>query len=797
MIHPANFSHKTGFDQIESLLEGLCLSELGRRKVSSLSFLTEANEIRRLFRETAEFVEILQSGQGFPNDHYYDLSPVLNRIKAPGSWIFPDEIAQLRLSLQTISACLKYLRLPASAKYVHLIVLAGDLNLPQAILSEAERILDEKGNIKDNASPELYKLRQAISGKKLAGEKLIERLMDQARAAGWVSGDAGITISGGRMVIPVTATHKRKIKGIIHDESASGQTVYIEPEACLLINNEIRALEGDEKREIIRILTHFSDLLRLHTDILFRAFDFLGEVDFIRAKARFAIEMDAHEPELKEEPFVDWRNARHPILEMSLEAKNKTIVPLNIKLDQTGRILVITGPNAGGKSICLKTLGLLQYMLQCGILPPMSADSTAGIFKQLLLDLGDEQSLENDLSTYSSHLLNMKYFLEHGNPDTLFMIDELGTGTDPTLGGAIAEAALESLSETGAFGVVTTHFSNLKLLEGKVPGIVNGAMLFDSVKLQPQFILAIGKPGSSFTFEIATRMGLPEKMIEKAAEKAGKTHLDFEQQLNRLESEKNELESKIRAFQVADGFLSEMIEKYEALTQEITRKKKAILEKAREEAREMLEQSKSLIERTVKDIRESQADKEKTKSARSSLEKRALELSVAEPAVPVQQEKPYDANNTSRLLPGSWVNLEGRNSAGKIERIKGSKATVLFEGVRVSVLLSRLRPAEPPGPTIPVRFRKMVSDYNEKAAHFKLTLDVRGKSAEEAIVLVQKYLDDAYLLRIKEVNILHGKGEGILRKVIRDLLKELEEVDSFSDEHVERGGAGITCVRLR
>ncbi len=797
MIHPVNFSHKTGFDQVQSLIESYCLSEMGRRKVRSIEFMINHDIITRKLRETSEFKDIIQSGLDFPYEHYYDLAPVLNRLKTPGSWIQPEEAIFLRLSLQTIGRCIGFFRLPASSRYPHLVSLMGDLELPKEIIRETDRILDEKGNIRDQASPELARIRKEISQRKSSAEKLINRMMDQARSAGWTGSDAAVTISEGRMVIPVSSAHKRKLKGIIHSESSSGQTVFIEPEPCLNINNEIRVLENEEKREIVRILIQFSDLLRQHSFVLGTAYDLLGALDFIHSKARFALELDAHEPVLEDRPVIGWRNARHPLLEISLKGKNKSIVPLNINLDRETRILVISGPNAGGKSICLKTIGLLQYMLQCGILPPMSGDSTAGIFQQIFIDIGDEQSLENDLSTYSSHLLNMKFFMEQSNETTLFMIDELGTGTDPALGGAIAEAALEKLSETGAFGVVTTHYSNLKLLEGRVPGIINGAMLFDAARLQPLFQLATGKPGSSFTFEIASRMGLPEPLIRRAEEKAGKTHLDFEQQLNRLEAEKLELESRIREFQVADGFLSDMIEKYETLSRELALRRKGIIEQAREEAREMLDKSKSLIEKTVKEIRESQADKETTKSARSRLESLAAELSPPPAVKETKKEEREHAEKPARLIPGSWVRLEGRQASGKIERIKGNKATVVFDGVRISVPLSRLSPASPPEQLVPSGYRRIMADLNEKAAHFKLTLDVRGKPADEALLLVQKYLDDAYLLRIKEVSILHGKGEGVLRKVIRELLAGLEEVESYRDEHIERGGAGITCIKLR
>jgi DNA mismatch repair protein MutS2 len=796
LIYPANFHFKSGFNQVCELVSGLCLSEMGRDRVAGMRFSADAREVRRLLGETSEFKAILQSGSDFPGDDYHNLTPVLDRIHLPGTWILPEELNALRLSLRTIKACLDFFRQPASQVYMLLNHLTAGLEIPPFIFTEADRILDERGQISDQASPELALIRKKIRQRTAEIEKKTAQFLEQAKSSGWASTDSSPTLSDGRLVIPVSSTHKRKIKGIIHDESASGQTVYIEPEACLELNNQVRELEGEEKREIIRILRTFTDLLRPHLDLLKQGYDFLGEIDFVRAKALFAIETDGNEPMLSEFPAMNWQNARHPILERSLRWKGKTIVPLNIKLDETERILVISGPNAGGKSVCLKTAGLLQYMLQCGLLPALGPDSVAGIFTGIFIDIGDEQSIENDLSTYSSHLLNLKFFMDQASGSTLFLVDELGAGTDPSLGGAIAESVLERLSESGAYGIVTTHYSNLKLLQGRVPGIVNGAMLFDTSRLQPLYQLSIGKPGSSFTFEIARRMGLSDDLIAQAESRAGRTHLDFEKQLQELEQEKIRLEQNLKEFQVADGFLGEMIQKYETLHAELERKKKDILEKAREEAREMLTNSNRMIESAIREIRESQAEKERSRKARQSLEELGKSLTVPKPERPANEVR-STPGTLPPLRPGSWVTIEGQQKAGKIHSIKGSRATVYFDGTKVTVSLNRLREAKEPEPDLNPKFRRILSDINEKAVNFKLSLDVRGKPADEAMILVQRYLDDAYLLRIREVSILHGKGEGILRKVIRELLASLEEVESFSDEHVERGGAGITRVVVK
>jgi DNA mismatch repair protein MutS2 len=798
LIYPANFEQKTSFDKVREMVAQRCISDMGRERATRMAFSTDYDLISRLLKETREFLTILETGLPFPSQDYLDLSPALLRIRVPGTYLLADELVDFRLSLRTISACLDFYRLPAAQSFIYLKARAGNLDVPRHIIYEADRILDEKGQIRDSASLELARIRKEMRSKSVASEKMIGQLLTMARSSGWTVTDAEITLSDGRLVIPILSAHKRKIKGIIHDESASGQTVYIEPESCLEINNEVRELENAERREIIHILTLFSDFIRPETELLLQAYDFLGEMDFIRAKARLASETEADEPVLKPGPAINWMNARHPLLYLSFKTRAKTVVPLNIKLDQEERILIITGPNAGGKSVCLKTVGLIQYMLQNGLLVPVDPDSNAGIFENIFIDIGDEQSLENDLSTYSSHLINLGFFIGHCQPFSLFLIDELGTGTDPSLGGAIAEAALEKLSETGAFGVVTTHYSNLKLLAGKVDGIMNGAMLFDTKKLQPLYILATGKPGSSFTFEIARRIGFPEDVIDSAIIKAGKTHLDFEKQLQEVESDKLQLEKRMKEFKVADDFLGELIEKYEAMKTDLDKSRKEILEKARQEAKELFEQSNRLIENTIKQIRESQAEKEKTKSARIELEQYRQKIVVTHLG---EEKKPAIASNSDDmkyLKPGDWVSIKGQQNTGVIRRIKSGAAMVEFDGLKIKVPVRKLILSKVPAKvTTSHKKSPFMSDINEKAIHFKLSLDLRGKTADEAVMMVQKYIDDAYLLRIKEVSILHGKGEGILRKAVRDYLSSIEEVVSFDDEQHDRGGSGITKVLIR
>lgn len=774
-----------------------CLSDMGRERALHMKFSSDFIEISRLLAETREFLTILETGLPFPSQDYLDLSPALNRIMTPGSWILPEELADLRLSLNTISDCLGFFRLPSSQPFVNLKNRAVNIEVSPEILRELNRILDDKGNIRDNASENLGKIRKDINARARSIEKIINQLMSNARKSGWTDDKAEVTISGGRLVIPLLAPHKRKIKGVILDESASGHTVYIEPEACLEINNEIRELESAEKREIIRILIHFSDLLRPERDKLLKAYDFLGDMDFIRAKSILARDIGGSKPVLNDFPIIRWKSARHPLLFLSHTSKGRPVVPLDIELNPDNRILVITGPNAGGKSVCLKTTGLLQYMLQCGILVPMDPDSDTGIFRKIFIDIGDEQSLENDLSTYSSHLLNLKFNIENSDSNSLFLIDELGTGTDPSLGGALAEAVLEKLSETEAFGVVTTHYSNLKLLAGKVPGIVNGAMIFDAEALQPLYKLVIGKPGSSFTYEIAQRTGFPSDVISIAKKKTGNTHLDFEKQLHEVELEKLLLEQQLKEFQLADSFLADLISKYEKIKAEVENSRTSILEKARQEAREMLEQSNRLIEKTIREIKESQADKAKTKAARDifSQFRKSIDTPDLKPGKGLSLEKPEP--ELKKWKKGDRVSLEGRAGDGMIVQIKGENATVDFDGLKIITAVKRLQPARNTDKKVPRAYTSIMNELNEKAVNFKLTLDLRGKTADEALQLAQKYLDDAYLLRIREVSILHGKGEGILRKVIREFLAGQDEVEAFSDEHIERGGAGVTKVLLK
>jgi DNA mismatch repair protein MutS2 len=826
MIYPANFEHKIGFDKIRSMLEQQCLSPLGRDHVRRMKFVAGHAVIQELIGRAEEFRQILLSGKPFPNSGYFDLTAELKRIMLKGTYLDPETMFDLKSSLHTINDCLDFFRAAEDGRYPELTKLTEGLEPHYDLVDAIDRIVDERGMIRDSASPGLKKIRAEQRSKHQAIDVRIRKSMEEARKSGLSPDDAEVTIRSGRMVIPVLASAKRQLKGFIHDESATGQTVYIEPTEVFDLNNEIRELENAERREIIRILTAFSDVLRPRSETLLGSYDFLGLIDFNRAKARLALAIHAVRPVVKPIPLFGWRNARHPLLFLSLKEHGREVVPMDLELNSSNRILVISGPNAGGKSVCLKTAGLLQYMLQSGLLVPMEEDSEAGTFSQIFLDIGDEQSLENDLSTYSSHLMGIRYFIEHGDRSTLFLIDEFGTGTEPQLGGAIAEASLYALNRRKAFGVVTTHYANIKAMAAKEAGIINAAMLFDTKEMKPLYILQTGRPGSSFAFEIARQRGFPEEVLEHAASITGYSQIDFEKQLQELETEKMHLEREKEKYGVADTFLSEMIDKYEKLIDDVNGKKAAIIEASRREADEILSGANRLIERTIKEIREAEAEKERTKELRSRLKEEAEEITgkmdkgTRKREIGKREEgkkekgrkgkgtKDEEVRHKPKVyhegipVVGDRVEITAYGTTGELVQVKGKTATVLSGAVSIRVPVAGLRKiSKTTEPHIALGSRRagssIMSDLNRRAASFKLSLDLRGKRAAEALETMRSYLDDAILLSIKEVSILHGKGDGILRKVIREYLQSVEEVEHFGDEHVDRGGQGITVVKLR
>lgn len=826
-IYPNSFEEKIGFDRIRSKVSKLCLCPLGERKASEASFCIDSNDVFRRIEETAEMKTICQMESSFPVDGYADTTPYLERIQRVGSWLDEGELFTLRRSLDAIKAVLSFLKKGEKPKYPHLAQLAKDVDYFPFVAERIDSILNRFGKIKDNASPELARIRSEISSKQSSVSKRIASILRAAQADGIVEIDASTSVRDGRIVIPVNASNKRKLKGIVHDESATGKTVFIEPVEVVELNNEIRELEYDERREIIRILVDFADTIRPYLPDLLKSYDFLGEIDFIRAKGLFSSQVSGAKPIMHSEPKVYLRKAIHPLLMLALKREGKEVVPLDIELDEKNHILLISGPNAGGKSVCLKTLGVSQYMFQCGFLPPVLENSEMGIFSKIFIDIGDEQSIENDLSTYSSHLLNMKFFLKNSDEKTLVLIDEFGAGTEPLVGGAIAESILKRLTQIKTFGVITTHYTNLKHFAANTDGVVNGAMLFDMGRIEPLFKLEIGKPGSSFAFEIARKIGLPDEVLKQAEETAGTDHISFEKHLKEISRDKRYWERKRDQIRLSSKKTEEYEKKLAEELEEIKTQRKEILRKAKSEAEEILAQSNKVIENTIRQIKEADAEKEKTKLARQMLEEQKQQVHNANVEDDdlinkkieriKQRQKRNDERKSKReegtnnqiekpekpapLAQGDKVRIVGQDVVGEIMQIDGKNALVAFGSMITSTKTSRLqrvslneyRRSER---TVRAPQTGVGFDLHKKRLNFKSDIDVRGYRTDEALEEVQDLVDEAAMIGIGRVRILHGKGNGILRQEIRNYLKTIPFVKSFADEHVEFGGSGITIVEI-
>ena len=796
VIYPENFEQKIGFSAIREMVKGHCISAMGLERAEQMGFSNDKEAIERSLDQTQEFLELLRNGVPFPVRDYHDLREEFQHIKIPGTSLSLESLFALKPSLNALGYLLKFGQSDAKADYPELCALMEGVAVDGLVFTEANRLVDDKGEMPDNASPELMEIRRDIHRKSNGIERRIRQIMSDAKDSGWVDPKAEITIRDGRMVIPVKAGDKRALKGFIHDASATGQTVYIEPSEIVETSNEIRELEYAERREMNRILMQFTDHIRPFLPDLLKAWELLGIIDFIRAKALLCQTIGGVKPILNDKPHFHWIQARHPLLEQKLKSQGKTVVPLDLHLDEKDRILVISGPNAGGKSVCLKTTGLLQYMLQCGLCVPMHADSECGLFEHLFIDIGDEQSLLDDLSTYSSHLLNMKHLLEHANGRTLFLIDEFGTGTEPQLGGAIAEAVLLELNKQQAFGIVTTHYANLKLLSDTHEGIINGAMLFDTKFMQPMYIMVTGKPGSSFAFEIAKKIGFPQRLLDDASHITGEQHLRFEQQLQQLEVDKKAVKKKERELQIADTLLSEVVAKYKNLLSELEGKKKQYLKDAANEAQKLIDEANSQIERTIREIKEAQAEKERTKEIRQELKQ--VKENIATTAKKAAEPKKPKPVTDETMKVGDTVCIEEMEIVGEIVAITDTDATILFDSVKLRTSPDKLRKISRAEGRKAIRKWQsgLSNEISEKAEHFDLTLDIRGQRAEEALDSLAKYLDEAKLLSIKEVSILHGKGNGILRKLVREYLSRDHDVKHFQDASLETGGAGITRVEM-
>ena len=861
MIYPKNYESKIGFDEIRHLLKEHCLSSLGKEKVDELTFSDDAVTVNDWMQQIREFRRLMQATEQMPMNYFFDVRESVARIRLENTHLEEDELWDLRRSLETIGVIVNFLNKNNGDEefpeynYPALRQLAKDVQTFPAIIRRIDSILDKFGKIKDSATMTLAGIRHEMEQTAGSISRTLYTILHAAQRDGLVAQDTAPTLRDGRLMRPVAPGLKRKIRGIVHDESATGKTVFIEPAEVVEANNKVRELEAAERREIIRILTVFSDELRPHVQEVLDSYQFLATIDLIHAKAEMAEQMQAFEPEVKAEPQIDWIRAIHPLLQRSLAKQDKKVVPLDIRLEgrskteegrskTLGRLLIISGPNAGGKSVCLKTVGLLQYMLQCGLSIPIGDRSTVGLFQNIMIDIGDEQSIADDLSTYSSHLLNMKNMMKQANNRTLLLIDEFGGGTEPAIGGAIAEAVLKQFWKKETFGIITTHYQNLKHFAEDHEGVVNGAMLYDRHQMQALFQLSIGQPGSSFAIEIARKTGIPEEVISDASEIVGSDYIQSDKYLQDIVRDKRYWEGKRQTIHQHEKSLEGHIQRYETNLEEIERERKAILNRAKQQAEELLAEANRKIENAIREIKEAQAEKEQTRLIREELQEfreqvqnddtRGLmsEEDFAKKLRQMEERKARKAqrkerkgeeeraaseklaarakanlNDTNRPLEkGDSVRIKGTNSVGEIESIQGKQATVVFGGLRSKVKLEQLERAAKSQATsspadkhahLAIQTSHMTrATMEDRRQNFHQDLDVRGMRGDEAIDAVMHFIDDAILIGLSRVRILHGTGTGILRQLIRQYLNTVPNVKKAKDEHVQFGGAGITVVDL-
>lgn len=791
MLYPNNFEHKIGFDTVRSLIDEKCAGSWGVEEVEKLTFSDKLDDIVGSLTLISEMMSLIIESNGLPVPSVNDLRRRFSETKAEGTFLDTKDLIAIKQNISTVRELVSFIANADKDRFPSLIEFVKNTLTFSNIENRIESIIDKFGEIKDNASVNLSQIRKNIYIAQASVSKIMRSVLNKAAEDGLVDKDVTPSLREGRLVIPVSSMNKRRITGIIHDESATGKTVFIEPAAVVEVNNRIRELENEERREIVRILTDFTNFIRPFYEDILDSCLLVAKIDAIRAKAIFSMEIKAIKPALSQNCRIDWYEARHPLLEKSLKRQNKDIQPLNIFLSKKQRILLISGPNAGGKSVCLKTVGLLQYMLQCGLPIPIHERSNAGIFQSIFIDIGDEQSIENDLSTYSSHLINMKNCIKYSNGKSLLLIDEFGTGTEPQIGGAIAEAVLNKLNANHIYGIITTHYSNLKHYASKTEGVVNGAMLYDRNKMQPLFMLSIGNAGSSFAIEIAKKIGLPEDVINEASKIVGEEQVSFDKNLQDIARDKRYWEQKRSSIKENEKKLRSLTEHYEELLHDIKKKEKEIINKAKEEASQLIQESNAKIENTIRAIKESGADKIVTTTERRDLEKFKKSLDV-------QLEKQNKKESAKCVIKkGDMVRLKGQNLGGLVSEVKGNTAVVYFGQIKSIVDLSKLEHVS----ANQIKELKNYSpkesfDRRERQLNFSQDIDVRGMRVDEALQAVVYFLDDALMLGVSRVRILHGTGTGALREAIRDYLRQASMVKAFRDEHVQFGGAGITVVDL-
>lgn len=796
MLYPFNFEHKIGFDSVRSLIDEKCAGSWGVEEAEKISFSNDFDTIVASLTLINEMMSLITDSNALPVPVVIDLRHQFADTKAEGTFLETKDLIALKKNISTLRELVKFISDADPNRFPSLINFVKDTFTFANIENRIDSIINRFGDVKDNASPNLAQIRRDIIISQNSVSKIMRSVLNKAAEDGLIDKDVTPSLREGRLVIPVSSMNKRRIPGIVHDESATGKTVFIEPTAVVEVNNRIRELENEERREIIRILTEFTNFVRPFYDDILNSCLLVAKIDAIRAKALFSIDIKAIKPYLYSDCRIDWYEARHPLLEKSLTRQGKKIQPLNIRLNKKQRILLISGPNAGGKSVCLKTAGLLQYMLQCGLPIPIHERSNAGIFQSIFIDIGDEQSIENDLSTYSSHLINMKNCIKYSNGKSLLLIDEFGTGTEPQLGGAIAEAVLNRLNTNHVYGIITTHYTNLKHYAAQTEGIVNAAMLYDRNKMQPLFMLSIGTAGSSFAIEIARKIGLPDDVINAASKIVGEEQIDFDKHLQDVARDKRYWEQKRAKIKEEEKKLQSLTEHYDALVQDIKKKEKEIIRNAKEEASEIIKNSNAKIENTIRAIKESAADKNITQSERRELEnfKKSLDK---------QLEKQPSVKQPQDFHKGERVRIKGQNIAGTIDAVNGKTAIVFFGQIKSTVDVSKLEHLTASQlkemekySTNAVANAKKGFDMRERQLNFSQDIDVRGMRVDEALQAVIYFLDDAQMFNVSRVRILHGTGTGALKSAIRDYLYQSSIVKSFKDEHVQFGGAGITVVDL-
>ncbi|WP_207421438.1 endonuclease MutS2 [Desertivirga brevis] len=787
MIYPQNAVDKLGFTEIKSLIKGHCLSEMGQQMVDRIQMMTSFEQINKFLRQTQEFKEILENDSPLPIRNLFDIKVLADKVRIEGAFLTEAELQQVLLSLQTVFAVINYFN-EREGRYPNLEALFEHLPIEKKIIKSIEKVIDEKGKIRPNASPELQNLIYAIAKAEQEARRKIDHIFKSAQNSNWTA-DGNLTIRDGRLCIPLLAENKRKLKGFVHDESASGQTVYVEPEEVFQLNNQVRDLEFDKRREIVKILTALSNELRPYVPLLIAYHGLLTKLDFVRAKALFAIETEASMPVLLNTAEINLVNARHPLLLRALKKEGQTVVPLNIKIDEGQRILVVSGPNAGGKSVCMKTVGLLQIMFQAGLLIPADESSKLGIFKQVFADIGDDQSIESDLSTYSAHLSKMKHFVENSGGKTMVLIDEFGTGTDPQFGGPIAEAVLEALNRKKIRGVITTHYSNLKTFANVTEGIENASMMFDNMEMRPLYILETGKPGSSYAFEIAQKIGLPVPVLNSAKSKISGYQKKVDSLLVDLERDKKELLESRVAVEKQQRKVAAMLEENEKLKNYLEENQRAILKDAKQEARNIILNANKLVENTISEIKSTKADKEKTQQLRQNLQNELHKHQLKEDA-----PKKVVAESTE-LAIGDWVKLVDAETVGQVLDVTKDNVILAIGDLRSVVKRKRVQKVSKK--EVPKELRTSYSSQvTDAVANFKPEIDVRGMRGEEALYEIEKYLDKAIMMSFPSLKIIHGKGDGILRKLIRGYLKKYSQISRVEDEHPDRGGDGITYAYL-